>query len=245
MSDNRTAIVTGGGQGIGRAIVLDLAAVGIDVAAADIDVESAKSVADEAKDRGIRSIAIKVDVADAASVETMVERVSVEFGRVDYLVNNAGITRDTLLMRMDDDAWKSVIDVNLTGTYLCSKAVIRIMMKQKFGRVVNISSVVGAMGNAGQTNYAASKAGILGFTKALAREVAARGITVNAVAPGFIQTAMTDALPEKARVELTGLIPSGRLGVPEDVAAAVRFLVSDEASYITGEVLHVNGGMYM
>jgi 3-oxoacyl-[acyl-carrier protein] reductase len=149
------------------------------------------------------------------------------------------------MMRMGDDAWQAVIDINLTGTYLCSKAVIRVMMKQRDGRIVNLSSVVGAMGNAGQTNYAASKAGVVGFTKSLAREVAARGITVNAVAPGFIQTAMTDALPDKAREELVNLIPNGRLGTPEDVAAAVRFLVSEDASYITGQVLHVNGGMYM
>ena len=149
------------------------------------------------------------------------------------------------MMRMGDDAWQAVIDINLTGTYLCSKAVIRVMMKQRDGRIVNISSVVGAMGNAGQTNYAASKAGVVGFTKSLSREVASRGITVNAVAPGFIQTAMTDALPDKAREELVNLIPNGRLGTPEDVAAAVRFLVSEDASYITGQVLHVNGGMYM
>jgi 3-oxoacyl-[acyl-carrier protein] reductase len=149
------------------------------------------------------------------------------------------------MMRMSDDAWQAVLDINLTGTYLCSKAVVRVMMKQREGRIVNISSVVGAMGNAGQTNYAASKAGVIGFTKSLAREVAARGITVNAVAPGFIQTAMTDALPDKARDDLINLIPNGRFGTPEDVAYAVRFLVAEEASYITGQVLHVNGGMYM
>ena len=245
MSDRRTAIITGGGQGIGRTIVLDFAANGIDVAAADIDLESAQKTAREAIACGVKSIAVQVDVADAASVDAMVEKVSGEFGHIDYLINNAGITRDALLMRMDDSAWRTVIDTNLTGTYLCTKAVIRTMMKQKFGRVVNVSSVVGAMGNAGQTNYSASKAGIIGFTKSLAREVAARGITINAVAPGFIITAMTDALPEKAKEDLTALIPSGRLGAPEDVASAVRYLVSDGASYITGQVLHVNGGMYM
>jgi 3-oxoacyl-[acyl-carrier protein] reductase len=245
MPDNRTAIVTGGGQGIGRAIVLDFAVAGVDVAVVDVDLDSAQSAAAEADRFEVQTVAIQTDVADAASVEAMVEKVSGRFGHVDYLVNNAGITRDTLMMRMEDSAWQSVIDVNLTGTYLCSKAVIRLMMKQKFGRIVNISSVVGAMGNPGQTNYAASKAGIIGFTKSLAKEVASRGITVNAVAPGFIKTAMTDVLPEKVKEELTALIPSGRLGVPEDVAAAVRFLVSDEASYITGSVLHVNGGMYM
>jgi len=245
MPENRSAIVTGGGQGIGKAIVLDLAAQGVNVVAADIDPESAQRAAAEAMEKGVRSLGAHVDVADPASVDAMVGQVSREFETVDYLVNNAGITRDSLLMRMGDDAWEAVIDTNLTGTYLCSKAAIRLMVKQRFGRIVNITSVVGAMGNAGQTNYAASKAGMIGFTKSLAREVAARGITVNAVAPGFIQTAMTDALPEKAREDLASLIPNGRLGMPEDVASAVRFLVSDEASYITGQVLHVNGGMYM
>jgi 3-oxoacyl-[acyl-carrier protein] reductase len=243
--DRKVAIVTGGGQGIGRSIVLELAEIGVDVVPADVNIEAAESAAAEAAAAGINALAIEVNVADADSVDAMVEKTMEKYGRVDFLVNNAGITRDGLMMRMGDDAWKAVIDVNLTGTYLCSKAVIRTMMKQRSGKIVNISSVVGAMGNAGQTNYAASKAGIVGMTKALAREVAARGINVNAVAPGFIQTAMTDALPEKARDELVSLIPNGRLGLPEDVSAAVKFLLSDDASYITGQVLHVNGGMYM
>jgi len=245
MSDRKVAIVTGGGQGIGRAIALDFAEAGIDVVIADINLEAAETAAAEAAAAGSVPLAFELNVADAGNVEAFVEKVSEKYGRIDYLINNAGITRDALMMRMADDAWQSVIDINLTGTYLCSKAVIRVMMKQRDGRIVNISSVVGAMGNAGQTNYAASKAGVVGFTKSLAREVAARGITVNAVAPGFIQTAMTEALPDKAREELVNLIPNGRLGTPEDVAAAVRFLVSEDASYITGQVLHVNGGMYM
>jgi 3-oxoacyl-[acyl-carrier protein] reductase len=245
MSDRKVAIVTGGGQGIGRAITLDFAEAGIDVVVADINLETAETAAAEAAAAGSAPLAFELNVADARNVEALVEKVSEKYGRIDYLINNAGITRDALMMRMGDDAWQAVIDVNLTGTYLCSKAVIRVMMKQRDGRIVNISSVVGAMGNAGQTNYAASKAGVVGFTKSLAREVAARGITVNAVAPGFIQTAMTDALPDKAREELVNLIPSGRLGTPEDVAAAVRFLISEDASYITGQVVHVNGGMYM
>ncbi len=245
MSDRKVAIVTGGGQGIGRAITLDFAEAGIDVVVADINLETAETAAAEAAAAGSAPLAFELNVADARNVEALVEKVTEKYGRIDYLINNAGITRDALMMRMGDDAWQAVIDVNLTGTYLCSKAVIRVMMKQRDGRIVNISSVVGAMGNAGQTNYAASKAGVVGFTKSLAREVAARGITVNAVAPGFIQTAMTDALPDKAREELVNLIPSGRLGTPEDVAAAVRFLISEDASYITGQVLHVNGGMYM
>ncbi|MDF1526587.1 MAG: 3-oxoacyl-[acyl-carrier-protein] reductase [bacterium] len=245
MSDRKLAIVTGGGQGIGRAIALDFAEAGINVVIADINLEAAEAAAAEVVAAGCVPLAFELNVADAGNVEALASKVTEKYGRIDYLINNAGITRDSLMMRMADDAWQSVIDINLTGTYLCSKAVIRVMMKQRDGRIVNISSVVGAMGNAGQTNYAASKAGIIGFTKSLAREVAARGITVNAVAPGFIQTAMTDALPDKAREELVNLIPNGRLGTPEDVAAAVRFLVSEDASYITGQVLHVNGGMYM
>ncbi len=245
MSDKRIAIVTGAGQGIGRAIALDLASAGVDVVAADINLDAARDAASDVEGRGVRSLSVEVDVSDSDSVEKMVKLSTDSFGKVDYLVNNAGITRDGLLMRMDDSAWRSVLDVNLTGTYLCSRMVVRLMMKQRFGRIVNISSVVGAMGNAGQTNYAASKAGVMGLTKSLAREVASRNITVNAVAPGFIQTAMTDELPEKARRELVALIPSQRLGTPEDVAACVRFLLSDQASYITGQVFHVNGGMYM
>lgn len=245
MSDRKVAIITGGGQGIGRAIALDFAESGIDVVIADINLEAAEAAAAEAAAAGCTPLAFELNVADASNVEALIEKVTEKYGRIDYLINNAGITRDSLMMRMGDDDWQAVLDVNLTGTYLCSKAVIRVMMKQRDGRIVNISSVVGAMGNAGQTNYAATKAGVVGFTKSLAREVAARGITVNAVAPGFIQTAMTDALPDKAKEELVNLIPNGRLGTPEDVAAAVRFLVSDDAAYITGQVLHVNGGMYM
>ena len=245
MSDRKVAIVTGGGQGIGRAIVLDLAEIGVDVVVADINIDAAESAAAEAAAAGIDALAIQVNVADSKNVEAMIEKTVEKYGRIDHLVNNAGITRDALIIRMGDDAWQAVIDINLTGTYLCSKAVVRIMMKQRSGRIVNISSVVGAMGNAGQTNYAASKAGVIGLTKSLAREVASRGINVNVVAPGFIQTAMTDGLPEKARDELVTLIPNGRLGLPEDVSAAVKFLLSDDASYITGQVLHVNGGMYM
>jgi len=245
MSEERVAIVTGGGQGIGKGILLSLASAGVNVVAADINQEAAAEASREAESLGVKAISCEVNVADADSVEKMVSGTMDTFGRIDHLVNNAGITRDGLLMKMDDAAWKAVIDVNLNGTYLCSRMVIRPMIKQRYGRIVNISSVVGAMGNVGQTNYAASKAGVVGFTKALAREVAQRNITVNAVAPGFIQTAMTDAIPEKAREQLINQIPMQRLGTPEDVASAVDFLLSDAASYITGQVLAVNGGMYM
>ncbi len=245
MSEERVAIVTGGGQGIGKGILLSLASSGVNVVAADINQEAAAEASREAESLGVRAISCEVNVAEAGSVEEMVSATMDTFGRIDQLVNNAGITRDGLLMKMDDAAWKAVIDVNLNGTYLCSRMVIRQMIKQRYGRIVNISSVVGAMGNVGQTNYAASKAGVEGFTKALAREVAQRNITVNAVAPGFIQTAMTDAIPEKARDLLISQIPMQRLGTPEDVASAVNFLLSDAASYITGQVIAVNGGMYM
>ncbi len=245
MSEERVAIVTGGGQGIGKGVLLSLASAGINVVAADINQEAAAQASREAESLGVRAISCEVNVAEADSVEEMVSATMDTFGRIDHLVNNAGITRDNLLMKMDDAAWKAVIDVNLNGTYLCSRMVVRPMIKQRYGRIVNISSVVGDMGNAGQTNYAASKAGVVGFTKALAREVAQRNITVNAVAPGFIQTAMTDAIPEKAREQLINQIPMQRLGTPEDVASAVDFLLSDAASYITGQVLAVNGGMYM
>ncbi len=245
MSEKRVAVVTGGGQGIGKGVLLSLASAGINVVAADINPEAALEASREAESLGVRAISCEVNVAEAGSVKEMVSTTMDTFGRIDHLVNNAGITRDSLLMKMDDAAWNAVINVNLNGTYLCSRMVVRQMIKQRYGRIVNISSVVGAMGNVGQTNYAASKAGVVGFTKALAREVAQRNITVNAVAPGFIKTAMTDAIPEKARELLVSQIPMQRLGTPEDVASAVNFLLSDAASYITGQVIAVNGGMYM
>ncbi|MFV1956355.1 MAG: 3-oxoacyl-[acyl-carrier-protein] reductase [bacterium] len=245
MSEKRVAVVTGGGQGIGKGVLLSLASAGINVVAADINPEAALEASREAESLGVRAISCEVNVAEAGSVKEMVSTTMDTFGRIDHLVNNAGITRDSLLMKMDDAAWNAVINVNLNGTYLCSRMVVRQMIKQRYGRIVNISSVVGAMGNVGQTNYAASKAGVVGFTKALAREVAQRNITVNAVAPGFIKTAMTDAIPEKARELLVSQIPMQRLGTPEDVASAVNFLLSGAASYITGQVIAVNGGMYM
>ncbi len=241
----KIALVTGAAQGIGRAIALLLAEQGADVIVSDINLEKARETALEIEARGRRALAIQANVAIPAEVEQMVETIIEQFGRIDILVNNAGITRDRLILRMTEEDWDVVLDVNLKGTFNCTKAALRHMTKQRSGKIVNIASVSGEMGNPGQANYAASKAGVIGFTKTIAREFAARGINVNAIAPGFIQTAMTDALPEKVRETLKQMIPMERLGQPEDVAHAVLFLVSERSSYITGQVLNVNGGIYM
>jgi 3-oxoacyl-[acyl-carrier protein] reductase len=222
-----------------------LARNGADVVVSDINLEKAQETANEIDGMGRRSFAIKVNVADLKDVERMVEAIVEQFGRIDILVNNAGITRDRLILRMTEEDWDAVLDVNLKGTFNCTKAAIRYMSKQKSGKIVSIASVTGEMGNPGQANYAASKAGVIGFTKTIAREFAGRGINVNAIAPGYIQTPMTDAVPEKAKEELKRMIPMERLGKPEDVAQAVLFLVSENSSYITGQVLNVNGGIYM
>ena len=241
----KVALVTGAAQGIGKAIALLLARNEADVVVSDINLEKAQETANEIQGMGRRSVAIKVNVADLKDVERMVEAIVEQFGRIDILVNNAGITRDRLILRMTEEDWDAVLDVNLKGTFNCTKAVIRHMSKQKSGKIVSIASVSGEMGNPGQANYAASKAGVIGFTKTIAREFAGRGINVNAIAPGYIQTPMTDAVPEKAKEELKRMIPMERLGKPEDVAQAVLFLVSENSSYITGQVLNVNGGIYM
>ena len=212
---------------------------------ADIQQEAAASTAAQIAAHGTRTLGLSANVADGESVKEMVSQALSSMGRIDILVNNAGITRDNLLVRMKDDEWNAVLNVNLKGAFLCTQAVIRSMSKQRYGRIINIASIVGVMGNAGQANYAASKAGLIGFSKTVAREYAERGVTVNAVAPGFIDTAMTQALPEEARKTLMAQIPMGRLGTVDDVALAVSFLASDDASYMTGQVLHVNGGMYM
>jgi len=241
----KVALVTGGAQGIGKAIALLLAKNGADVAISDINLEKAQETANEIQGMGQRSLALKANVADLKEVEQMVEAIVQQLGRIDILVNNAGITRDRLILRMTEEDWDAVLNVNLKGTFNCTKAAIRYMSKQKSGKVVSIASVTGEMGNAGQANYGASKAGVIGFTKTIAREFAARGINVNAIAPGYIQTAMTDAVPDKAKEMLKQMIPMERLGQPEDVAEAVLFLVTERSSYITGQVLNVNGGIYM
>ena len=241
----KVALVTGGAQGIGRAVALLLAQNGADVAVSDINLERAEETAKEIEALGRRAMAIRADVAKSADVEQMVEVILGRFGQIDILINNAGIAKDKLILRMTEEDWDTVLNVNLKGTFHCTKAVIRHMSKQRNGKIVNIASVVGEMGNAGQANYSASKAGVIGFTKTIAREFAQRGINVNAIAPGYIETPMTEALPEKAKEELKRMIPMERLGRPEDVAAAVLFLVSEASSYITGQVLNVNGGIYM
>lgn len=246
MLKNKVALVTGASRGIGRAIAIELAKNGANVAVNYAgSKEKAEEVVNEIKQLGQEAIAIQADVSDEEAINNMVKEVITAFGRLDILVNNAGITRDNLMMRMKVEDWDAVIDTNLKGVFLCSKAVTRQMMKQRFGRIINISSVVGVLGNAGQANYVAAKAGVIGLTKAMARELANRNITVNAVAPGFIKTDMTDKLPEEMKENLLGQIPLGTFGTPEQVAKVVRFLASDDASYMTGQTLHVDGGMYM
>jgi 3-oxoacyl-[acyl-carrier protein] reductase len=247
MSDlaNQVAVVTGAGRGIGRAIALRLAAAGADVVCVSRTADNSEKVAAEVRAAGRQAWAVAVDVADFAAVSAAGEKILADAGKVDILVNNAGVTRDTLLLRMSEADWDTVLDTNLKGAFSFSKAFLRAMVKQRSGRIVNISSVVGLMGNAGQANYSASKAGLLGFTKSLAREVASRGITVNAIAPGFIETDMTSGLDEKTRAALLTQIPLGSLGQAEDIAGAALFLAGPSARYITGQVLTVDGGMVM
>lgn len=243
--EGKVAVVTGAAQGIGRAIAETLARAGADVVVADLDPGRSQEAVAAITQLGRKALNVKVNVADWNDAKGMVDQVLKEWGKIDILVNNAGITRDGLLLRMKEEDWNLVLQVNLNGTFHCTKAALQPMTKQRSGRIVNIASIVGAMGNAGQANYAASKAAVIGFTKSVAREYASRMVTVNAVAPGFIDTAMTQGLSAEVKETLQKQIPLGRLGQPADIAEAVRFLASDEAGYITGQVLHVNGGMLM
>lgn len=243
--ESKNALITGGAQGIGKAIALAMAKEGAGIGIADVNLESAGATSDEIKALGVKSLALKLDVSSQESVTEAFKAFKAEFGSLDILINNAGITKDTLLMRMKEEEWDAVLNINLKGSFLCSKEAVKIMAKQRSGKIVSISSVVAFMGNPGQVNYSSSKAGLIGLTKTIAKEYAGRGIRANAVAPGFIQTAMTDALSGEVRDEMQKAIPLGEFGTSEDVANAVIFLSSADSDYITGQVIHVNGGMYM
>ncbi len=244
--EGKAALITGASRGIGREIALELARQGANVAVNYAGSEAkANEVVDEIKKMGKEAFAIKCDVSNAEEVATMIKETVDRFGHLDILVNNAGITKDNLLMRMKEEEWDDVININLKGVFLCTKAVTRQMMKQRNGRIINIASIVGVSGNAGQANYVAAKAGIIGLTKTTAKELASRNITVNAIAPGFISTDMTDKLTDEVRSEMLKQIPLARLGEPKDIAKMAAFLASDDSSYMTGQTLHINGGMFM
>ncbi|NLK95809.1 MAG: 3-oxoacyl-[acyl-carrier-protein] reductase [Clostridiales bacterium] len=246
MLNNKVAIVTGAAKGIGKAIAIKLASKGINIVLNYRSSEDeAIKVENEIKTFGVEVLRVKGDISKIEDVENLINSAKEKFGKIDIMVNNAGITKDTLLLRMKEEDFDSVIDVNLKGVFNCLKTITPIMVKQRAGKIINLSSVVGIVGNAGQVNYAASKAGVIGMTKSLAKEIGARGITVNAIAPGFIETDMTEVLGEKYKEEVKNGIPLKRLGKPEDVANVVAFLASDDANYITGQVIHVDGGMVM
>ena len=244
--ENQIVLVTGGSRGIGKAAALACAREGAHIIINYAgNVKAAEETVKEISDLGQKCLAVQADISKLADVERLIEEATAEFGKIDILVNNAGITRDGLLMRMKEEDWDAVIETNLKGIFLCTKAVIRGMMKQRSGRIINMTSVVGVMGNAGQANYAAAKAGVIGFTKSTAKELASRGITVNAIAPGFIHSDMTSVLPENVKEEMVKAIPIGRMGEADEVADTVIFLASNSARYITGQVIHVDGGMVM
>lgn len=245
MLSNKVAVVTGASRGIGRAIAIALAAQGAKVVASARNAEALAELIEQIKSQGGEALAVVGDVAVEDDANNLVKQAVDAYGQVDVFINNAGITRDGLLLRMKNDDWDTVLDTNLKGAFLCTRAVAKVMSKQRSGRIINISSVVGEMGNAGQANYCASKAGLLGLTKSVARELARRNVTVNAITPGFIVTDMTDDMTDKARDIMTEQIPLGRLGTAEDIANVVIFLASDQSAYITGQVIGVNGGMYM
>ncbi|HOM71297.1 MAG TPA: 3-oxoacyl-[acyl-carrier-protein] reductase [Armatimonadota bacterium] len=246
--DGKVALVTGAGRegkGIGRSIALKLAKSGAKIVIADYVVEAAEAVAKEVEAAGGEALAVQANVADPADVERMVNSAVDKFGKVDILVNNAGITRDSLILKMTEDQWDSVLDTNLKGTFNCTKAVSKLMFRQRSGRIVNVASVMGVIGNVGQANYSASKGGVIALTKTTARELGPRGVNVNAVAPGFIQTAMTDEMTEQAKESIESRIPLGRQGTPDDVADVILFLCSEASSYVTGQVINIDGGMVM
>jgi 3-oxoacyl-[acyl-carrier protein] reductase len=244
MLDGKIVLVTGATRGIGRAIALKLGKAGATVIGTATSDDGSKKISKIFSENNILGIGMKLNVTDNEQITNLLNNISENYGSVDILINNAGITRDNILVRMKEDEWDEIISTNLTSVYKMSKSVLRGMLKKRSGRIISITSVVGAMGNAGQSNYAAAKAGIIGFTKSLAREVGVRGITVNAIAPGFIKTDMTDNLPDDQKVALTSQIPMGRLGTSDEIADAVLFLAADSGSYITSQTLHVNGGMY-
>ncbi len=243
--ENKVALVTGAARGIGKAVALTLAGEGADIAVSDVNLEGAESTAEEIESLGRRTLISRVDVSKIKEVNETVDKILDKFGRIDILINNAGITADSLLIRMKEADWDKVIEINLKGAFNCLKAVAKPMMKARSGKVVNMASVIGLIGNVGQANYAASKAGVIGLTKSSARELAPRGINVNAVAPGFIKTPMTEKLSDEVKEEMCKRIPLNRFGAPEDVAEVVLFLVSDRAAYVTGQVINVDGGMVM
>lgn len=243
--EGRVAVVTGGAQGIGKAIALNLAEGGADIVVANIQVPTLDAAIEEIQSKGRKVLKFCLDVTDTAAIQEMVDKVVETWGKIDILVNNAGITKDSLVMRMKTDDWGAVLKINLDGAFYCIRAVLPNMIRQRYGRIVNIASVVAQVGNVGQANYVSSKAGIIGLTKAVAAEVARRNITVNAVAPGFIATAMTEKLPPEVKEKLLSIIPIGRMGMDSEIASGVRFLASEEARYITGHVLNINGGMFM
>lgn len=243
--NNKVAIVTGSAQGIGKAIALKLASAGANIVVTDTNAEGIEQTANEIKSLGCKTIAVRCNVADGKEVNELLKKTQEAFPTIDILVNNAGITRDNLLIRMDEKDWDLVLSVNLKGSFLVTKAVSPVMMRQRYGRIVNVASVVGLMGNAGQVNYAASKGGLIAFTKSVAKELAARNITCNAVAPGFIETPMTGKLPEKVKESYIKAIPLNRFGSADDVANAILFLASEDSGYITGQVIGIDGGMFM